>query len=193
MTARSSRAPFLSFAAAFALAVTPFGASAQDEAASPTAEQAQAQPADQLAPAAGSEAAPPENLDAYKAALMKRLQRQRLNTNALRDQGLRGEFSTLVVFTTGPDGRLISSRIGESSGNTDFDNLAMATLRRAEPFPAFSPDITEDSVTYSITLKAVLTDPVAPEVPSDVPAEGSANVPDAETPATPAAPEPAAD
>ena len=44
--------------------------------------------------------------------------------------------SPTVVFTIGAGGRLGSARISRSSGNTRIDQLALATIRRAAPFPA---------------------------------------------------------
>lgn len=43
--------------------------------------------------------------------------------------------SATVVFSIGPSGALGGVRIGKSSGNTNIDQLALATVRGAAPFP----------------------------------------------------------
>jgi protein TonB len=43
--------------------------------------------------------------------------------------------SATVVFSIGPSGALSGVRIGKSSGNTKIDQLALATVRGAAPFP----------------------------------------------------------
>jgi protein TonB len=47
--------------------------------------------------------------------------------------GQRG--STTVVFAIGDNGALRGLRVGRSSGNTRLDQLALATVRNAAPFP----------------------------------------------------------
>ena len=48
--------------------------------------------------------------------------------------GQRG--STTVAFSIGENGALRGVRVGRSSGNTRIDQLALATVRNAAPFPA---------------------------------------------------------
>ena len=43
--------------------------------------------------------------------------------------------SATVVFSIGPNGGLGAVRIGKSSGNSKIDQLALATVRGAAPFP----------------------------------------------------------
>ncbi|MGH6833498.1 MAG: cell envelope integrity protein TolA, partial [Methyloceanibacter sp.] len=47
--------------------------------------------------------------------------------------GQRG--STTVVFSIGENGGLRGVRVGRSSGNTRIDQLALATVRNAAPYP----------------------------------------------------------
>jgi protein TonB len=47
--------------------------------------------------------------------------------------GQRG--STTVVFAIGENGALRGLRVGRSSGNTRLDQLALATVRNAAPYP----------------------------------------------------------
>ena len=47
--------------------------------------------------------------------------------------GQRG--STTVVFAIGDNGALRAVRVGRSSGNTRLDQLALATVRNAAPYP----------------------------------------------------------
>ncbi len=43
--------------------------------------------------------------------------------------------STVVMFAIGSNGSLRAVKVGRSSGNARIDQLALATVRRAAPFP----------------------------------------------------------
>jgi protein TonB len=60
--------------------------------------------------------------------------------------GQRG--SALVMFAIGPNGALRGLKVGRSSGNARIDQLALATVRSAAPFPP-PPS---DSASYSIRI-----------------------------------------
>ncbi|MFP5382918.1 MAG: energy transducer TonB, partial [Gammaproteobacteria bacterium] len=50
-----------------------------------------------------------------------------------REQGLEG--NALAVFSLDRDGRILSLRLGKSSGVPVLDEAALETIRRAAPFP----------------------------------------------------------
>jgi protein TonB len=58
--------------------------------------------------------------------------------------------SAVVAFTIGPNGGLAALRIVRSSGNAGFDDLALAHIRRAVPFPAPPAGA---QTQYSVTIR----------------------------------------
>ena len=49
-------------------------------------------------------------------------------------------------------GRCCASRLGGSSGVAALDAQAMAMVRHAQPFPAFPPDITQGSMSFTVPV-----------------------------------------
>ena len=60
-----------------------------------------------------------------------------------------------LIFTLGRGGQVVSSHLGGSSGNAMFDARALAMLRQAQPFPAFPPEITQGSMSFSVPVAFV--------------------------------------
>ena len=67
------------------------------------------------------------NASGYRAKVWSALARHKPKA------GQRG--STTVVFAIGDNGALRGLRVGRSSGNTRLDQLALATVRNAAPYP----------------------------------------------------------
>ncbi len=165
MTASSFAARLPAFLIACALALPPLSAAAQEVAAPETEEGAA------VTPEAVTAAEAPANAEDYVAAVVTQIRRVRINTAPLREAGVSGKLSTLVTFTTGADGRLVSSAVSESSGNPVYDNIAMATIRSAEPFPLFAPDMGAADRSFSINIATVIEEPQPDEAPTDAPVE----------------------
>lgn len=177
MTASLSRVPLAALLATGLLLAAPCATLAQEaESESPaTTPDAPAEATAEASPEAAPEAAPATAED-YVAAVIARINSTRLNVGALRDAGMSGKFSTRVLFTTGSDGRLVGSKISQSSGSPIFDNVAMAQIRASEPFPIFAPDMGDEDRTFTIDIATDLGEP------APAPAEGSSTAP-ADTPA----------
>jgi len=59
--------------------------------------------------------------------------------------------STTVTFTIGAAGALSFVRVSQSSGNAGLDQLALATVRNAAPFPP--PPVLKDGIgAYTIRI-----------------------------------------
>ncbi len=138
---------------------------AQEEAPAAAGEPAAAEAAAETPEAA--EAVRPASEVEYVTALVTHIRRERLNVSALRETGLTGRFTTRIGFSTGHDGRLVSSRVVTSSGSALFDNVAMAQLRAAEPFPLFAVGMDETPREYSIDIATVIEAKPAPEAEAD--------------------------
>ena len=60
---------------------------------------------------------------------------------------------TQVAFAIDRDGRVIDSRIIRSSGHAALDEEAMATLRRAQPFPRPPDDLPGEKFEFTVPVK----------------------------------------
>lgn len=84
----------------------------------------------------GKEEVPPAALDwgPYHRAVWQRIEARKAYPLLARKRHWEGKVT--VDFVIGPDGRLLESRIGASSGYDELDRAALEAVRRAEPFPA---------------------------------------------------------
>lgn len=82
----------------------------------------------------------------YRALLNAHLQRYK-QTPSGGDKGV-----ALVRFTVIRSGRLTSSGLARSSGSPALDRAALDLLQRAQPLPAFLPDMKHNSETYSVPI-----------------------------------------
>lgn len=66
-----------------------------------------------------------------------------VNTFKSYPQGRNGPAGTVMIkFVVDPSGKLLDSRITRSSCIDELDQEALATVRRAAPFPASPPGLT---------------------------------------------------
>ena len=79
----------------------------------------------------------------YSAKIWSALARKKPNA------GQRG--STTVTFAIGPGGALRFIRVTDSSGNARLDELALATVRNAAPFPP-PPQLKDGAAAYTIRI-----------------------------------------
>lgn len=56
--------------------------------------------------------------------------------------------TTILKFTVGLDGKLVSKEVAQSSGFPVLDDAALTTLDRASPFPAIPPDVSRTPMTF---------------------------------------------
>jgi periplasmic protein TonB len=61
-----------------------------------------------------------------------------------------------LSFTLGRNGQVLASRLSGSSGIAMFDAQALALVRRAAPFPAFPPEISQGSMAFTIPVEFVV-------------------------------------
>lgn len=64
--------------------------------------------------------------------------------------------TTILKFTVGLDGKLVSKEVAESSGFPVLDDAALTTLDRASPFPAIPPDVSRTPMTFQQPFKFVV-------------------------------------
>jgi protein TonB len=84
----------------------------------------------------------------YNQLVAAHLQRFKQHPAGATTAGLQG--TARVSFTLGRGGQLLSSRLAGSSGHAVLDAEALAMLSRAQPFPAFPPDIKDASLRFNV-------------------------------------------
>lgn len=86
-------------------------------------------------------------LSAYRGKLFSHISKKKKNP--------RSKFAgtTVVRFTVGPDGALISREITASSGSKLLDDAAVASIDRAAPFPAIPSDAGNGPLVVSVPFK----------------------------------------
>ena len=94
---------------------------------------------------AGASAAAVASYNQLVAAHLQRFKQHPASATAAGQQG-----TARVSFTLGRGGQLLSSRLAGSSGHAVLDAEALAMLNRAQPFPAFPPDIKDASLRFNV-------------------------------------------
>lgn len=85
------------------------------------------------------------------AVLLERNKRYPATARARREEG-----TTRVAFVLDRQGRLVSSRIEQSSGIAALDQEALDLLRRAQPFPALPAEVTDTQISLTVPIKFAL-------------------------------------
>jgi periplasmic protein TonB len=81
----------------------------------------------------------------YRSMLVAHLQRFKQYPSAAN--GARGR--PVVSITITRSGRVTGSRLAQSSGNAAIDQAVLALVQRAQPMPAFPPEMREASETFA--------------------------------------------
>jgi protein TonB len=105
--------------------------------------------AERQAPAASavSAGASAAAIASYRQLVAAHLQRFKQYPPGAKAAGQQGVAR--VSFTLGRGGQVISSGLGGSSGHSALDAETVAMVRRAQPFPAFPPDMKQGSMSFS--------------------------------------------
>jgi protein TonB len=90
-------------------------------------------------------------LSAYEASVTRHLQRyKRYPSEAVQrsEEGL-----VLLSFSLDRNGHVLSRRVVRSSGFANLDNEAMATILRAQPWPAMPATMTQQQVDLTVPMR----------------------------------------
>lgn len=90
-------------------------------------------------------------LPAYRELLAAHLQRFKQYPSTAKAAGEQG--TALLTFTVSRAGRVLSSRLARSSGHAALDAETMAMIQRAQPLPAFPPDISQSSMSVTVPVR----------------------------------------
>jgi protein TonB len=105
---------------------------------------------DRAAAAAASGAAAAAALPSYRDRLNAHLQRYK-EASTSGKQGV-----ATLSFTVNRNGQVLSSRISGSSGVPELDAATLSLIRRAQPLPAFPPEITQASLSFAVPIRYIV-------------------------------------
>lgn len=90
----------------------------------------------------------------YNGLLSAHLQRFKQYPSASRAAAEQGV--AMLTFTVSRNGQVLSSRLAKSSGSSALDAETMAMIRRAQPLPAFPPEMTQSSLSFTVPVRFAL-------------------------------------
>jgi protein TonB len=105
--------------------------------------------APQAAAMAGAAAA--AALPTYRQILAAHLQRFKQYPAAAKSSGISG--TAMLTFTVTRSGGVSGARLSASSGHAALDAETMAMIRRAQPLPAFLPQMTQSSLSFTVPVR----------------------------------------
>jgi protein TonB len=101
--------------------------------------------------AASAGAAAAAALPGYRDRLAAHLQRYKQYPSEARSAGQQGV--AMLSFTVSRSGQVLGSRLAGSSGVAALDAETMAMIRRAQPLPAFPPEMTQGSLSFTVPVR----------------------------------------
>ena len=90
-------------------------------------------------------------MPSYRDRLSAHLQRYKQYPREAESAGRQG--TAMLNFTVSRSGQVLSSRLAGSSGVPELDAATMAMIRRAEPLPAFPPEMTQASISFTVPIR----------------------------------------
>jgi protein TonB len=108
--------------------------------------------AERQAPAASaiSAGATAAAIASYNQLVAAHLQRFKQYPPASKAAGQQG--TARLSFSLGRSGQVLASRLAGSSGHAALDGETLAMVRRAQPFPAFPPDMKQASMGFNVPV-----------------------------------------
>lgn len=114
----------------------------------PAAERVTSQAASMATAGAAAAAAA---LPSYRDRLAAHLQRYKQYPSEAKSEGRQGV--AMLSFTVNRHGQVLSSRLARSSGVGALDEETLAMIRRAQPLPAFPPEMTQASLSFTVPVR----------------------------------------
>jgi protein TonB len=125
------------------------------EAAAPPQAAATAAPPG-LAPSAAQGAAPvsgggnPGAKQDFKALVLAWIEKHKRYPESARRRGIEGKPT--VRFRIDRSGRVLLAELQRETGRRDLDEAAVRTIERADPFPAFPADLTDQTMEFTVPI-----------------------------------------
>jgi periplasmic protein TonB len=116
----------------------------------PTAPPAAVAPARRPAsPSLGRVSRPSAAMVSWQRSLVAQIERhKRYPPHAHSEQGV-----AKLAFRLDRGGRVVTSRIAQSSGSAALDEETLALIKRAQPFPAPPPDLADDQLSFVVPIR----------------------------------------
>lgn len=64
-----------------------------------------------------------------------------------------------TMFRGTPNGRVVTSRIAQSSGYAALDEETLALIKRAQPFPRPPADVSEEQLSFVVPIRYAASAP----------------------------------
>jgi protein TonB len=90
-------------------------------------------------------------MPAYRDRLAAHLQRFKQYPASARAAGVQG--TAMLSFTVGRGGQVLRASLAGSSGHAELDAETLAMIRRAQPLPAFPPEIAQSSLSFTVPIR----------------------------------------
>jgi protein TonB len=90
-------------------------------------------------------------MPAYRDRLAAHLQRYKQYPAGARSAGAQG--TAMLSFTVGRGGQVLRASLSRSSGHAELDAETLAMIRRAQPLPAFPPEMTQSSMSFTVPVR----------------------------------------
>jgi periplasmic protein TonB len=97
---------------------------------------------------AGASAAVIASYNQLVAAHLQRFKQYPPGAKAAGEQG-----TARLSFSLGRGGQVLGSRLAGSSGHAALDGETLAMVRRAQPFPAFPPEMKQASMSFNVPVQ----------------------------------------
>lgn len=97
---------------------------------------------------AGASAAAVASYNQRVAAHLQRFKQYPPGAKAAGQQG-----TARLSFSLGRGGQVLTSRLSGSSGHSALDVETLAMVRRAQPFPAFPPEMKQGSMSFNVPMQ----------------------------------------
>ena len=97
---------------------------------------------------AGATAAAIASYNQLVAAHLQRFKQYPPEAKAAGQQGI-----ARLSFNLGRAGQVLGSRLAGSSGHAALDGETLAMVRRAQPFPAFPPEMKQGSMGFNVPVQ----------------------------------------
>ena len=59
----------------------------------------------------------------------------------------------MLSFTVGRGGQVLRASLSRSSGHAELDAETLAMIRRAQPLPAFPPEMAQSSLSFTVPIR----------------------------------------
>ena len=86
----------------------------------------------------------------FKALVLAWIEKHKRYPESARRRGIEGK--PMVRFRLDRSGRVLEASMARATGRRDLDEAAVRTIERADPFPAFPPELTDQTMEFTVPI-----------------------------------------